>query len=312
MEDLTFERNEPLQSPTSSGKRSTVSDMGSEFMRTEGQPCIYVTKTGKSCDIQTTHVNSHCCSKHHKTYMSRLALEKRKADKANMMTNKEKYPLTPAEKLSNLSSNFKDFLTGGGSGAVQMPVRIEVDSDEERSEYSSEEEVEEARPVFREPAVKPQRAKKQEPFVKIKESYPEFKPKVKPKKEKVKLDPLYDEAGEVLSEFDAASDYESELDEDDIQAAIVHQKFVSRTIRQFYGKGILGKIESVYPERFGGISDAFMADKLTDSVWDQAIVDMADDMGVPLHKLKSYHMLILSQMMLFTTHKPVVAVVAAM
>lgn len=240
-------------------------------------------------------------------------MEKRKADKSQLLSNKEKYPLTPSEKLSNLSNNFKSFLTGGGAGVVELPVRMEVDSDEEHSEYSSAEEPEEVRPVFREAVVKPKKPKKPEPFVKIKETYPEFKPMIKAKKEKVKLDPLFDEAGDVLSEFDAASEYGSDiLDEDDIQAAIVHQKMVSRTIKQFYGKGILGKIESSYPERYSGISDAFMGDKLIDSVWDQAIVDMAEDMGVPLNKLKSYHMLLLSQMLLFTTYKPVVAAAVAM
>lgn len=281
---------------------------GSEFMRTEGFPCVYVTKTGKGCEIQTTHINTHCCTKHHKTFMSNLAREKRAADRAQMITNKDKYPVTKAERLENLSNNFKSFLTGGGSGAVEMPARVQVDSDEEASVYSSDEEQEVIeRPVFREAAVKPKKAK-HEPFVKISDPYPEFKPMVKAKKAKSKLTPLIDEDGEVISEFEDASDYESDvMDEDDIQAAIVHQKFVSRTLRNFYGKGILGKMEVSYPHKFAGISDAFMADKMTEACWDQAIIDMAEDMGVPLHKLKSYHLLILSQMVLFTTFKPIVA-----
>lgn len=71
-----------------------------------------------------------------------------------------------------------------------------------------------------------------------------------------------------------------------------NQLFVCRALKQMYFMGAQ-YIEDKSPARFEGLGSAVKSNPVNAIYWDAGISEACSDLGIPLHKLKSYHFLFL-------------------
>lgn len=160
-------------------------------------------------------------------------------------------------------------------------------------------------PVVKIPA-KPQPAAKVKPFVlDVPTTQPIPMKLVKPKKRTAparapvaELDPDFGGDHFNPEEYLDAMDGQLTDVEDEADAAIdqevmeTNQLFVCRAMKQMYFMGAQ-YIEDKSPARFEGLGSAVKNNPVNAIYWDAGISEACSDLGIPLHKLKSYHFLFL-------------------
>jgi hypothetical protein len=238
-----------------------------------GVRCSYVTSTGKTCTTQLINKNGYC--KIHQRNVDSIN-NRKLLDEANKKKKEEEkqQKINPdIKKLENMSSSERktSFLESLKNLTGGSPKVDNSSHDKPLFDESDEEEI-------KEPEEDPVFYSSEEESEKIKSR---SIPTKKPESKKVEF-----RAKEVHSSDDEISD-------DDRQEGNMKFKALSAFAKQGYYM-TFENIEYAYPETFAGLSEDIKSCKQIDWIFETAVEEVLEDLGIPKHKIKCWHVLVAS------------------